>query len=174
MDQASSVSTKVEFRADWFAYFALDGIFGLFCLAFTYFTFRELYLGLPQSGIAYYAIISYAIFLIIIFVIRSYSVKIENGVLSYRFLLTHHAVKLSAIKNARIDVRVRNVLKLLQTKPSRPAYALVIESANGAEGGQFEINMKFLSRKDLRALVALLADKVSDKSKLDYTGLLKP
>jgi hypothetical protein len=144
--QPSEKALRRQFGADFFAYAALDGppllFFLLFCIA------------LPFNWKVWpFALISAIISATVTLYLATFRITIDHNILSYRHLLqVTRSVRLSDIKLAKIDVR------LLFTPAKRPPYALFIELATG--GPPIVINLKLLSRDDIRVILDFLGDKL--------------
>jgi hypothetical protein len=128
----------------------------VFSILFSYFTvFGNYDSNHPVWPIAVFA---YAVFAGVLLYLRSFRIRIRDGLLSYRLLFRGtHSIKLSDIKQAKVDVR------LLTTPSRRPPYALFIEPLPETDAKPFVINMKLLGRENLRTLLDLLGDKVVDE-----------
>jgi hypothetical protein len=149
-------SRHYEFRADRFSYLALGGLPFAFSVLFTYFTL----VGRHDSAHPVWAmaLFAYAVCLGVFLYLMSFRITMRDGVLTYRRPFgPSRSMRLCDIKHAKVDVR------LLTTRARRPPYALYVEPLAGTDARPLIINIKLLSREDLRTLFDLLGDKVLDE-----------
>jgi hypothetical protein len=147
-----------EFGADRFSYIALAA--APFA-AFMFFSYFAAFGEDKRSGQVWViATLAGTILVAVIAYLRTFRVIIRDGTLIYRRLF-HRAssISLCDIEEAKVDV------KLFATPRGRPPYALLIKPLSRSDTAPFAINMKFLSRGDLRTLLDLLGEKVADKKR---------
>ncbi len=146
---------QYEFRADRFSYVVLAGPPFVFSMIFTCFM---AFGNESTRGVWAIALLAWAVLLAVLLLLRSFRIIIRDGILAYRFSFRGtRSIRLGEIKRAIVNV------KLLTTPVGRPPYALVIEPLPESGVKPFAINMKLLSRDDLRTLFHILGDKVLDE-----------
>jgi hypothetical protein len=143
-----------DFRANKFSYIALGTLPLGFSIIFIYFAIFGHYDS--DHPVWPFALLACAVLSGVLSYLGYFRITVRDGTLSYRTLWRGtRTIRLADIKEARVDV------KLLATPPRRPPYALFLEPLPGTGKEPLVINIKFLSREDLRKLMEILGDKVS-------------